>query len=120
MFLTPNAIDDLHDCNDVSLGNDYLQQLVPQILGSNLFKMKRAALFITFDEQDCTYSGCPGPIHQIYSIWASNPTRPTTVSNVRSNTPYTHFSQLKTIETNWGLPVLKDEGNSNDMHEFLL
>jgi len=40
VFLTPNSIDDLHDCGDVSLGNYYLQRLIPQILNSALFTQK--------------------------------------------------------------------------------
>jgi len=120
MFLTPNAIDDNHDCNDVSVGNAWLQQLVPQILNSTLFKTRRAALFITFDEPYCTYSGCPNAIQQMYSIWASNPTNPTTIAQHKSNVPYTHFSQLKTVEDNWSLPPLRQgDGNSNNMAEFL-
>lgn len=108
MFLIPNTIDDIHDCNDVSVGNAWLQQMVPEILDSYLFRTQRAALFITFDEPDCTFTGCPSAARQIYAVWASNSSssHPTTQSGVKSNLAFTHFSQLKTIEDNWHLPYL--------------
>lgn len=123
MFLSPNAIDDNHDCNDVSVGNAWLQQLVPQILNSNLFKTRRAALFVTFDEPYCTWTSpaCPPAIQQLYTIWASNSTNPTTLAHHKSNVTYNHFSQLRTVEDNWSLPTLKPsgDGSSNNMAEFL-
>ena len=114
MFLVPNTVDDNHDCNDVSVGNAWLQQMVPQILNSYLFRTQRAALFITYDEPDCTYIGsptsidCPPAAPQIYAVWASNPTssKPTTLTSFKSTFPFTHFSQLKTVEDNWHLPYL--------------
>jgi len=128
MFLTPNTADDLHDCNDVSLGNAWMQNMIPQILSSTLFSTRRAALFITFDEPDCTFkslgspSNCPPHARQLYTIWASNPTMPTTKVAFRSANSYTHFSALKTVEDNWRLPPLvpANDGSANNMQEFLL
>jgi hypothetical protein len=129
MFLTPNTADDLHDCNDVSLGNAWMQNMVPQILGSTLFNTRRAALFVTFDEPDCTFrvtgsaTNCPPHARQLYTVWASNPTKPTTRHVFKSvNSTYTHFSALRTVEDNWRLPplVLANDGSAKDMQEFLL
>jgi hypothetical protein len=108
MFLIPNTIDDIHDCDDVSVGNSWLQQIVPQILNSFLFLTHRSALFITFDEPDCTFGTCPSAAPELYSVWVSNSTssRPTVVPHVKSNAVFTHYSQLKTIEDNWHLPYL--------------
>jgi len=109
MFLAPDAIDDNHDCNDVSVGNAWLQQLVPQILNSYLFRTQRAALFITFDEPYCTFTPCPSPTSiNIYTVWASNSTSlfPTTRAGFKSSQAFTHYSQLKTVEDNWLLPYL--------------
>jgi acid phosphatase len=129
MFLTPNKIDDIHDCNDVTVGNDWLNQLVPQVLNSTLFRTKRAALFITFDEAGCTNPNdgqkvCPGQTAapDLYTIWASNSTNTLSKTKVgfKSSLDYTHFSALRTIEINWGLLplVASADGSASDMHEF--
>jgi hypothetical protein len=122
-FLTPNRIDDNHDCNDVSIGNAWLNSIIPQILGSTLFRTKRAALFVTFDEQGCTNSfpPCPSPsVPELYSVWASNPTNHTTKSGFKSVKSYTHFNPLKTIEDNWKLQPLvpSTDGSAAPMQEF--
>jgi len=118
-FLTPNRVDDNHDCNDVSVGNAWLNKIVPQILGSTLFKTKRAALFVTFDEQDCTnnFPACPPSRKELYSVWASNWVTKTGFKSVSS---YTHYSALRTIEDNWRLPYLNatTDGAANNMQEF--
>src|SRR5438309_11137917 len=76
MFLTPNSIDDNHDCNDVTVSNAWLSQLVPQVLNSTLFRTKRAALFVAFDEPGCSFSGCPSAGPEWYPVGASNQTNP--------------------------------------------
>jgi hypothetical protein len=94
MFLTPNTVDDIHDCNDVSVGNAWLNKVIPQILGSALFTTRKAALFVTFDEKDCTYS---------------MPVMPDC------------YSALKTVEDNWKLAPLiaSTDGSASNMSEFL-
>jgi len=120
MFLTPNTIDDNHDCNDVSVSNAWVQQTVPQILNSVLFRTKRAALFITFDEPNCTFAGCPSAASQLYTVWASNPANAITKAAFKSSQSYTHFSALRTVEDNWALPplVASTDGLAGDMQEF--
>lgn len=116
MFLSPNTIDDAHDCADVSTANLYLKQLVPQILNSTLFKTQRAALFVTYDEQDGWGANRP----ELYTVWASHAatyTKPT----FKSIQHYTHFSTLRTIEDNWGfLPFFDstNDGTASNMGEF--
>ena len=123
MFLTPNTIDDIHDCNDVSVGNAWMNKMVPQILNSALFTTRKAALFITFDEKDCTLSMplCPSAAPELYTVWASNSANPTTIAGVKSVKPYTHYSALRTIEDNWNLPPLitSTDGSASNMSEFL-
>jgi len=114
MFLTPNTVDDLHDCGDVSLGNHYLQLLIPQILNSTLFKTTRAALFVTFDEKDPFTGASPF----LYTVWASHAST-ITKFGFKSIQPYDHFTALKTIETNWGFSPLGSTGTGvADMSEF--
>ena len=120
MFLTPNTVDDVHDCNDISLGNKWLNEMVPQILDSAVFKTKRAALFITFDEDPCTVGGCPSTGPQMYTVWASNSANPTTKVGFTSVISYTHFNALRTVEDNWNLPpfIASTDGSAGNMQEF--
>src|SRR5262249_9590324 len=70
VWLTPNKSNDAHDTS-ISFGDSYLSRLVPQILGSTVFKNQRAALFIVYDEgddvscssggADCLYPFLSGP-----------------------------------------------------------
>jgi Phosphoesterase family len=114
-FLTPNSIDDLHDCGDVSLGNHYLEQLVPQILNSTTFKTKRAALFVTFDEVFPFVGGA----QYMYTVWSSHDsvlTKPAYKSTVQ----YNHYYAIRTITNNWGFAPLNSTAASltYDMAEF--
>ena len=122
MFLTPNTIDDAHDCNDISMGNAWLNKIVPQILNSNLFKTKRAALFITFDEDSCglSFPPCPSTGQQIYAVWASNSANLTTKVGYKSTIFYTHFNALRTVEDNWNLQpfIPSTDGSASNMQEF--
>jgi hypothetical protein len=122
MWLTPNSVDDDHDCttNNISIGDAWLNGIVPQIFGSVVFRTQRAALFITFDEPGCTFSGCPPSAPQLYTVWTSNPSNPVTLAGFKSTNTYTHFSALRTIEDNWGLAPLiaSTDGRTNSMGEF--
>ena len=121
MFLSPNTIDDNHDCDDVSIGNAWLNQVIPQVLGSPLFKNQRAALLVTFDEPGCTFSTCPSSPHgELYTVWASNAAHPITNVGFKSMNAYTHYSALRTVEDNWKLSPLisTTDGSAQNMTEF--
>ncbi len=121
MWLTPNSIDDNHDCNDVSVGNAWLNKMIPQILSSIIFMTKKAALFITFDENGCTNPpGCPNSISEMYTVWASNSANSITKVGFKSINSYTHYNPLRTIEDNWNLPPLvpSTDGSASNMCEF--
>ena len=117
MWLTPNLCDDGHNIcppnnNATTQQNNFLSQLVPEILTSNIFTTQKAALFITYDEGSSTY-----PNDYVTSIWAG----PSVKTNYRSSTQYSHYSLLKTIENNWGLQPLNQttDGQATPMSEFL-
>src|SRR3989454_1103144 len=111
MWLSPNICNDMHNCN-VTTGDAYLANLVPQILNSTVFTTQRAALFITFDE-DSKGKGAPA----MYSVWDG----PTVKTSYASSIDYNHSSLLATIEANWNLPPLtaNDSGAAN-MSEFFV
>jgi phosphatidylinositol-3-phosphatase len=120
MWVTPNVCNQGHDScaplsNEVAQQNLYLSQVVPQILNSNVFTTQRAALFITYDEGTGTY-----PSDYVTAIWAgpSSVVKP----HYKSAVQYSHYSFLRTIETNWGFQPLNqtNDGQANAMTEFLV
>jgi len=106
IWLTPNNCHNMHSCS-IGAGDAYLQNLVPRILNSTVFATQRAVLAVIFDEG---YGN---------STWASF-AGPAAKNGYTSTTDYDHYSLLKTIETNWGLPSLtSNDENANAMTEFL-
>jgi phosphatidylinositol-3-phosphatase len=130
-FITPDLCNDGHDspCADGQPGgmvqaNTFLQGVIPQIMASPAY-LDRGLIIITFDEAEAEpgeqgdASACcnerPGPNTvnpggpipgpgggRIGAVMLSNCIRPGTVSTE----PYNHYSLLRSIEDNFGLPHL--------------
>jgi phosphatidylinositol-3-phosphatase len=113
MWLTPDNCDNMHGECSITTGDNYLSQLIPEILNSTVFKTQRAALFLVFDEPtSCPYNQCPVP-----AIWAG----PFVKIGYSSNTHYTHYSLLATLENVWNLQPLNSlDGTASAMVEFLI
>jgi phosphatidylinositol-3-phosphatase len=130
MWLTPNLCNDMHssatctngctsDGNPTCLkdGDSYLSSVIPQILSSNLFTHQKAALFVTFDEGNgfCPLDGSSEDC--VYAVWAG----PVVKTNFQSANHYSHYSFLKTLETNWRLPSLtSNDGSATPMTDFFV
>ncbi|OLB68330.1 hypothetical protein AUI06_11395 [archaeon 13_2_20CM_2_52_21] len=116
MWLTPNLCNDMHDC-PISEGDTYLSQVVPNILNSTLFTHQKAALFVTFDEGN-GYCPLNRSSHDcIYAVWAG----PAVKTIFQSSNQYSHYSFLKTLETDWKLPQLtNNDRNATPMMEFFV
>ena len=109
MWLTPNLCNDMHDC-PISTGDTYLSQLVPKILGSELFTDHKAALFIAFDEGNAAY-----PKDYVYALWAGSVVK----TGFSSSNQYTHNSFLRTVEANWHLrPLTSNDKAAPTMNAF--
>ncbi len=109
MWLSPNLCHDMHSCS-VPTGNSYLADLVPKILDSYIFTTQKAALFITFDEGCCDF-----PKDYVTTIWAG----PVAKQEYKSTLFYDHYSYLRTVENNWGLPALTvNDADATSMNEF--
>ena len=107
LWLTPNLCNDMHDC-PTSVGDNYLSQVIPQILNSPVFRTQKAALFLTWDEGSNSA--------HIPALWAG----PAVRQNYTSSISYNHYSLLKTIETVWNLPPLTpNDARALAMTEFL-
>src|SRR6266704_920178 len=113
VWLTPNTSNDAHDTS-IAFGDSYLSRVVPQILGSNLFRTQRAALFIVYDEGN-DVSCSSGGSDCVYASWSG----PVAKKGFSSSNHYTHYSYLHTIEDNWGLSTLtSNDASSPVMSEF--
>jgi phosphatidylinositol-3-phosphatase len=135
-FITPDLCNDGHDepCVDGQPGgmkqaNTFLQGLVPEILSSPAYR-NRGLLIVTFDEAegepgDGDASACcneqPGPNTvnpggpvpgpgggRIGAVMLSPCIQPGTVSHL----PYNHYSLLRSVENNFGLPLLGYAGQA--------
>ncbi len=99
-FITPNLCNDMHDCS-VAVGDKWLSEIVPLILGSPAFTSTPSLLVVTWDEGTDSDNN-------VTTIVAGTAAR----QGYQSSTPYDHYSLLHTIEAVWGLQPL----TANDAH----
>jgi hypothetical protein len=125
VFITPDLCDDGHDApcangqpGGLGQADAFLRQWVPQITSSPAFTQQHGLLIITFDEADTsdTTACCgeiPGPNSpspgingpgggDIGAVLLSPCIAPGTVSN----TPYNHYTMLRSVEDMFGLTHL--------------
>ena len=105
-WITPDRCHDTHDCR-VSVGDDWLRQEVRQITTSAAWQ-KDGVLFITWDEDDgstdnrvLTFVIAPGLGHRT------------------SQTRYTHYSLLATIEDLLGVGRLGQAASAIPMNDLI-
>lgn len=104
IFITPNICNSAHDCTldvtDAWLGN-ILGQLVPALDRQS----PNYLIVLTWDEGQGNHSCCGLPTNaggRIPVVLLS----PLVKNSYQDNTPYTHYSLLKTISKAWNLPYL--------------
>ena len=106
-FITPNLCNDMHDCS-IATGDSWLSANVPRILNSEAFTKEPSALFIVWDE------GTEADNHVVAIITGSS-----VKSGYVSNSSYTHYSLLHTVEAAWGLkPLTSNDANAPVLSEF--
>jgi hypothetical protein len=107
-FIAPNQCHDMHGagggsalCSNgeavVQMGDATVQKLVTSIKDSKAWKHGKNAIIVVWDEND--FGSDP---NQVVAIVDTN----YGVHGVTSNTPYSHFSLLKTLEAGFDLPCL--------------
>ncbi len=107
IWITPNMCHDMHDCS-VSQGDTWLSQEVPQILNSPIFKLQKSLLILTWDEGESSSNN-------VTTILIGSGVK----QDFSSNTAYTHYSLLKTVETAWNLSALTvNDTNAESMNDF--
>ena len=103
IFITPNACHSAHDCSIEQADNwlnPLLDKLVPALEASGTH-----LIILTWDEGQGNHSCCGLPEEaggRIATVLVSPLVKP----GFQDDTPYTHYSILKTISEAWGLPYL--------------
>jgi phosphatidylinositol-3-phosphatase len=116
-LIVPDQCHDMHGtggCSDtaglIAAGDSYVGNTVSEIMASEQWQEGRNAIVVTWDEDDFsdqgqTGTGCcgfdPGGGH-VATIVITNKTN----SPIIDNTPYNHYSLLRSIEDAFGLPCL--------------
>jgi phospholipase C len=108
VFISPDLCHDMHNC-PVGSGDAWLARQVPAILASPAFTRQRSLLVVTWDEGE-------GGRNKVATVFAG----PAAKKSYRSDTAYSHYSLLHTIENAWGLaPLTDNDRNAATMDELL-
>ncbi|KAF8851502.1 phosphoesterase-domain-containing protein [Acephala macrosclerotiorum] len=95
MFITPNMTNDGHDTSVTTAGIWARSFLTPLLSNSNF--MQNTLILLTFDETESYTSN-----NQVYSILLGDAI-PAALVGTANGTAFNHYSQMATVEKNWGL-----------------
>ena len=103
IWITPDMCNDTHDC-PIETGDEFLAKTLPPLLTA---LGPRGLLFLTYDE-GTTREGCCGVADggHIYTVMAG----PVARRNFATDTEYTLYSILRTLEEAWKLEHLGQAG----------
>jgi len=114
VFITPNLCNDVHDCGP-DVADAWLGYWVPRL--SSALDPKAEAepylIILTWDAGESNQSCCGLPKYaggRVATVLIS----PLAKNGFQDDTPYTHYSLLKTIEAAWGLPYLGRAADENN------
>ncbi len=107
-FIVPNLCNSSHDCS-ASVADAWLKTWVTKVMDSPAYD-KNTLIVLTWDEGQgsqtcCGFSSGGG---RVATVLVS----PLVRQNYQDNTPYTHYSLLKTIAESWGLQQLGHAADS--------
>ena len=115
VFITPDLCNDAHDC-PVSTADAWMGAIMPKLQGYLDGTGQPYLIVLTWDEGQGDHSCCGLPDlagGRIAVVLVSPQVKP----GFQDDTPYTHYSLLKTIEAAWHLPYL---GHSADPQNVLI
>jgi phosphatidylinositol-3-phosphatase len=108
-MIVPNNCHNTHDCA-VSVGDTWLSENLPPILGSPACLIQSCLVALTWDEDD----GSSG--NHVLTVFAGSAAKKAAVSGVL----YGHFSLLHTIEDAFGLPTqTSNDAAAQPMNDLL-
>jgi hypothetical protein len=102
IFITPDICNDAHDCG-LQIADDWIEYWVNRLL-ENPDIANNSLIIITWDEGQGEHTCCGLTTGggRVATLLISNRVQP----GYWDDTPYTHYSLLRTISTAWGLPLL--------------
>jgi phospholipase C len=112
IFISPNLCNDAHDC-PLKVADGWLGNLLDTLIPALNADGQPYLVVLTFDEGQGNHSCCGLPPEaggRIPVVLISSSVK----SAFQDDTPYTHYSLLKTISASWGLDYLghaADESN---------
>lgn len=112
IFITPNECNDAHSC-PLSTLDQWLGNILTQIIPALDEHGPNYLIVLDWDEGQGNHSCCglpPSAGGRIPIVMIS----PLVKNNFEDETPYTHYSLLKTISTAWGLPYLGHAAEDNN------
>jgi len=114
MFITPNLCNDAHDCS-LDVSDSWLANLLSTLMPALDLTGQPYLIVLAFDEGQGDHSCCglPEGGGRIPIVLIS----PSVKTGFQDDTPYTHYSLLKTIEESWGLSYL---GHTADDENVLI
>jgi acid phosphatase len=98
MFITPNMTDDGHDTS-VTVAGVWLRAFLEPLLSNKNF-MQNTLVLLTFDESE-TYTDQ----NRVFSVLLGDAV-PENLVNTSDSSFYNHYSEIATVEANWGLHTL--------------
>jgi acid phosphatase len=98
VFITPNMTDDGHDSNIATASKFAVNFLTPLLKNPN-FNGPKTLIVLTFDENG-------GAKQNIVDTVILGSALPTSLVGTKDTAFYTHYSELATVEANWGLHTL--------------
>lgn len=115
-LVVPDTCNDAHDGGEqcgLTTADNWLKAALPPILNSKAYR-DGGAVVLTFDEATIAdASNCcgsePAGGHIATAILSPRLAKPGTVDD----TPYSHYSLLRTIEENFGLPLLRHAADAS-------
>lgn len=103
-FIMPNLCHSGHDCS-ISASDQWLSDLTGRLLDSPALGHKYL-LFIAFDESERDNSSCCGLPEEAGGHIPAVLVSPLAKKAFREDTPFSHYSFLKTVLAAWNLPAL--------------
>jgi hypothetical protein len=103
VFITPNLCNSAHSCY-LNIADGWLAVMLGKLTSSPLYD-SHILIVITFDEGS-TNDSCCGLGSRAGGHVATLLISPLVKAGFKDDTPYDHYSLLKTIETSWGLELL--------------
>jgi hypothetical protein len=116
IFITPDMCNSGHDCS-LDVSDEFLDQHLSRLIPALEKEGSNYLIVLTWDEGQGDH-GCCGLPEKAGGRIAVVLISPLVKNNFEDETPYTHYSLLKTISQSWGLEYLGHA--ADDAHQLIV